>query len=135
MAKPKIKVKTKLNKKVKVKQKYPLVRIFLRAEFNNTIVTLTDLEGKVISWSSAGKVGFKGAKKSTPFAAQRATEEVLEKVRAVEAGSVQLTIWGAGQGRDAFLRTIQATDLQVESIHDVTGFPHGGPKSKNKRRV
>jgi small subunit ribosomal protein S11 len=129
------KVKTKLNKKSKIKQKYPIVRIFLRAEFNNTIVTLTDLEGKVIAWSSAGKVGFKGAKKSTPFAAQRATEEILEKVKAVEASSLQLVIWGAGQGRDPFLRTIQATDLQIDSIQDVTGFPHGGVKSKNKRRV
>lgn len=128
-------IKSKTNKKSKIKQKYPIVRIALRAEFNNSIVTLTDLQGKVLAWSSSGKVGFKGTKKSTPFAAQKATEEILQKVKQVEASSVHLVIKGAGMGRDAFLRTLQSSDLQIESIKDVTGFAFGGVKLKNRRRV
>jgi small subunit ribosomal protein S11 len=134
MASPRIK-KVKTVKKTKAKLKLPIVRIFLRAETNNSIVTLTDLDGRVIGWSSSGKVGFKGTKKSTPFAAQKATEEILERVRSVDANTVHLTIWGHGAGRDSFLRTIQGTDLQIETIQDVTGFPFGGPKAKNRRRV
>jgi small subunit ribosomal protein S11 len=125
----------KTNKKTKIKQKYPIVRIFLRAEFNNSIVTLTDLQGKVLAWTSSGKVGFKGSKKSTPFAAQRATEEILDRVRQVEASTVHLVIHGAGMGRDSFLRTIQSSDVQIESIKDVTGFPFGGDRPKKRRRV
>ncbi len=128
-------LKTKVNKKVKIKQKYPLLRLFLRAELNNSILTLTDLDGKVLAWSSAGKCGFKGSKKSTPFAAQKATEEILDKLKAYEASSVQIVIWGAGMGRDSFLRSLQTMDIQIESIKDVTGFPFGGPKPKKRRRV
>jgi len=117
------------------KLKLPVVRLFIRAQFNNSIITLTDLQGKVLAWSSSGKIGFRGSKKSTPFAAQKATEEVLEQVKAVEASSVHLVMKGAGMGRDAFLRAVQATDLQIESIEDKTGFPHGGVRSKKQRRV
>jgi len=131
----KVAFKPKTNKKTKIKQKYPIVRIFLRAEFNNSIITLTDLQGKVISWSSSGKSGFKGSKKSTPFAAQKATEEIMERVRQVEASSAHIVIKGAGMGRDSFLRSIQSSDLVIESIKDVTGFPFGGVKPKNRRRV
>jgi small subunit ribosomal protein S11 len=127
--------KVKTNKKPKAKQKFPIVRIFLRAEFNNSIITLTDLQGKVLAWTSSGKSGFKGSKKSTPFAAQKATEEILDRVRQVEASSVHLVIKGAGMGRDSFLRSIQSSDLQIESIKDVTGFPFGGVRSKKRRRV
>jgi small subunit ribosomal protein S11 len=127
--------KNKTVKKNKVKIKLPIAIINLRAEFNNTIITLTDLEGKVLSWSSSGKVGFKGSKKSTPFAAQKATEEVLEKLKQFDSKSVHLKIWGAGLGRDSFLRTIQATDIVIESIKDTTGFPFGGVRQKKRRRV
>lgn len=122
-------------KKSKIKKKLPIVRIFLRAEFNNSIVTLTDLEGKVLAWSSSGKCGFKGSRKSTPFACQKATEEILDKCKEVEASSANIVIWGAGMGRESFLRTLQASDLQIESVKDVTGFPFGGPTKKKKRRV
>jgi small subunit ribosomal protein S11 len=126
---------TKVVKKAKIKQKFPLLKIFMRAELNNSIVTLTDLDGKVLAWSSAGKSGFKGSKKSTPYAAQKATEEILDKLKAYDTSTVHITIWGAGMGRDSFLRTIQGTDLQIESIKDVTGFPHGGARPKKRRRV
>jgi small subunit ribosomal protein S11 len=128
------KIATKV-KKSKIKIKLPIARIFMRAEFNNSIITLTDLQGKVLAWSSSGKVGFKGSKKSTPFAAQKATEEVLEKLKEYETNTVHLEVWGAGMGRDSFLRAIQATDLQVETIKDVTGFPFGGVTPRKRRRV
>lgn len=132
MASSKSSVKSKKNK---VKQKMPIVRLFLRANYNNSIVTLTDLEGRVITWASAGSVGFKGSKKSTPFAAQKATEKVLEYAKMLEANTVHLEINGAGMGRDSFLRAVQNSGLQIDSIKDVTGFPFGGVKPKNRRRV
>jgi small subunit ribosomal protein S11 len=135
MAKVATKTK-KLVKKVKVKKiKLPIARLFFRAEFNNSILTLTDLQGKVIAWASAGKAGFKGSKKSTPFAAQKAVEEILEKLKTYETTSVHLVIKGAGMGRDAFLRAVQQTSFQIESIKDVTGFPFGGVRKKKRRRV
>jgi small subunit ribosomal protein S11 len=129
------KVSKEKGKKTKVKKKLSVVKIFLRAEFNNSIVTLTDLDGKVLYWSTSGKVGFKGAKKSTPFASQKATEDVLDRVKAMEASSAHIVIKGAGMGRDSFLRTIQSSDLQIESIKDITGFPFGGCKPAKRRRV
>jgi small subunit ribosomal protein S11 len=124
-----------IKRKPKLKKKVPIVRIFLNAAFNNSIVTLTDLEGKVIAWASSGKVGFKGSKKSTPFAAQRVTEEVLEVYKIVEANSAHVVIKGAGGGRDSFLRALQSANVQIESIKDVTTFPHGGPTKRKRRRV
>lgn len=126
---------TKTKKPTKLKRKIPIVRLFLYAAFNNTILTLTELDGKVIAWSSAKKVGFKGAKKSTPFAAQKVSEEILERVKQLESTNVHIVIKGAGMGRDAFLRAIQNSDLQVDSIKDVTGFPFGGVTLKKRRRV
>jgi small subunit ribosomal protein S11 len=131
----KVPPKVKTNKKSKLKQKYPIVKICMRAGFNNSIVTLTDLTGNVISWSSSGHAGFKGSKKSTPFAAQKACESILDKVKQVEATSAHLIIKGAGMGRDSFIRAIQSSDLQIESIKDETGFPFGGTRSKKRRRV
>jgi small subunit ribosomal protein S11 len=121
--------------KKKAKQKHPIVRLCIKANFNNSIVTATDLEGKVLAWSSAGKIGFKGTKKSTPFAAQKATEDLLEKVKAFDTSSAHLIIKGAGMGRDSFLRAIQASGLQIESVRDATGFPFGGVRPKPRRRV
>jgi small subunit ribosomal protein S11 len=135
MAKMKSKTPLKISKKSRLKERHPISKIYLSAKQNNSIVTLTDLEGKVIAWSSSGKSGFKGAKKSTPFAAQKATEEVLEKAKIIDSSSFHVIVKGAGQGRDAFLRAIQASGIQIESIKDTTGFPFGGPKAKNRRRV
>ena len=130
------KANPKLNvRKTKSKQKLPVVRICMRAQFNNSIITLTDLDGKVLAWSSSGASGFKGAKKKTPFAAQKATETILEKVKLLEATNAQIVIKGAGMARDYFLRAIQASDLQLDSIKDATGFPFGGTKPSKRRRV
>jgi small subunit ribosomal protein S11 len=130
MAKP-----NKTLKKSKLKKKIGSVKIYLAAKLNNTIVTLSDQEGKVVAWSSSGKAGFKGAKKSTPFAAQKVTEEVLEKVKMVDAKSADIFIKGPGAGRDSFIRTLQNADIQINSITDTTGFPFGGCRPKKRRRV
>jgi small subunit ribosomal protein S11 len=127
--------KVKTVKKTKIKQKHPILRVFLRAELNNSIITLTDMEGRVLAWSSSGKCGFKGSKKSTPFAAQKATEEILDKAKSFDTSTLHIELWGAGMGRDSFLRTLQGTDFKIDSIKDITGFPFGGPKPKKRRRV
>jgi small subunit ribosomal protein S11 len=134
MAKP-TKNTTTRQKKIKIKQKYPIARLFLRANFNNSIVTLTDLQGKVLTWSSSGKSGFKGSKKSTPFAAQKATEEVLTTAKNYEVSTLHVEINGAGMGRDSFIRAIQSSGMQVESIKDKTSFAFGGVTLKKRRRV
>jgi small subunit ribosomal protein S11 len=120
----------KVVKKVKAKKlKIPLAKIFLKANFNNSIITLTDLEGKVLAWSSSGKMGFKGSKKSTPFASQKATEDVLLAAKTYEVSTVHLQINGGGMGRDSFIRAVQA------AIKDTTSFPFGGPTLRKRRRV
>lgn len=135
MARMKSKTPVKLSKKSRLKEKHPITRIYLKANQNNSIITLTDLEGKVMAWSSSGKAGFKGTKKSTPFASQKATEEIIDKARLVETSSFHVIINGGGGGRDSFLRVIQSSGIQIESIKDTTGFAFGGPKQKNRRRV
>jgi small subunit ribosomal protein S11 len=123
-------------KKVKAKKiKVPIAKLYLKANFNNSIVTLTDLNGAVLAWSSSGKSGFKGSKKSTPFAAQKATEEVLAVAKNYETNSIHIQINGAGMGRDAFIRAIQASNLQIDSIKDTTSFAFGGVTLKKRRRV
>lgn len=122
-------------KKAKSKQKHPIVKIHFAAKFNNSIITITDLQDKVLVWSSSGKIGFKGSKKATPFAAQKATEDVLEKLKAFETTNVSIIIKGPGMGRDSFIRFVQNSDLQIDSIKDATGFPFGGVSPKKRRRV
>jgi small subunit ribosomal protein S11 len=134
MARPSKNTTTR-QKKNKIKQKYPIARIFLKANFNNSIVTLTDLQGKVLAWSSSGKSGFKGSKKSTPFAAQKATEDVLATAKNYDVSTLHIEINGAGMGRDSFVRAIQSSGLQVESIRDKTSFAFGGVTLKKRRRV
>lgn len=127
--------KKSLVKRKKIKKVVHIVRLCIDSNFNNSLVTLTDLEGKVIAWSTAGKIGFKGSKKSTPFAAQKATEELLDICKEIEANTAHLIIKGSGQGRDAFLRSVQSSDLGIASIKDATGFPFGGARKARKRRV
>jgi len=110
-------------------------RAYIRSTFNNTIITLTDLEGNVISWGSSGTAGFKGSRKGTAYAAQRATAEVAR--RGMEHGlrQVEIYIKGPGSGREASIRTLQASGLNVSSIRDVTPVPHNGCRPPKKRRV
>jgi len=108
---------------------------YVRSTFNNTMVSITDPKGEVISWSSAGAVGFKGTKKGTPFAAQLAAETVAKK--ALEAGMKRVDVYvkGPGSGRETAIRSLQAAGLEVASIHDVTPVPHNGCRPPKKRRV
>lgn len=126
---------TTRQKKIKIKVKHPIARLCLKANFNNSIITLTDLQGKVLYWSSSGKSGFKGSKKSTPFASQKATEEVLAAAKNYDVSTLHIEIKGAGMGRDSFIRAIQASNIQIESIQDKTSFAFGGVTLKKRRRV
>lgn len=107
----------------------------IRSTFNNTIVTIADMEGNVLSWASAGELGFRGSRKSTPFAAQMAAE--LATRNAMEHGlkNVEVYVKGPGAGREAAIRALQATGLEVNSIKDVTPIPHNGCRPPKRRRV
>ena len=107
----------------------------IRSTFNNTIVTITDVQGNSIGWSSAGALGFKGSRKSTPFAAQMAAETAAKS--AVENGmkTLEVTVKGPGAGREAAIRSLQAAGLEVTAIVDVTPVPHNGCRPPKRRRV
>jgi small subunit ribosomal protein S11 len=123
--------------KVKRREKRVVVEgnAFIQSTFNNTIVTVTDLNGEVISWASSGSVGFKGTKKGTPFAAQLAAENAAR--RAVDLGMKRINIFikGPGSGRETAIRSIGTTGMSVVSIRDVTGVPHNGCRPPKRRRV
>ncbi|MET3616824.1 small subunit ribosomal protein S11 [Peptoniphilus olsenii] len=103
--------------------------------FNNTMVTLTDVNGNVISWASAGQLGFRGSRKSTPFAAQEAAQEAAEKAKEHGLKSVDVYVKGPGSGREAAIRSLQASGLEVTTIKDVTPIPHNGCRPPKRRRV
>ena len=107
----------------------------VQASFNNTIVTITDLDGNVVTWASAGKVGFKGSRKSTPFAAQVAAEASARE--ALNLGMKRVEVWvkGPGSGREAAIRSLQAAGLEISAIKDVTPIPHNGCRPPKRRRV
>lgn len=105
------------------------------ATFNNTIVTLTDREGNVIVWSSCGSVGFKGSKKSTPFAAQIAAKNAAKKALETGLRDVEVFVKGPGSGRESAIRAIQAAGLRISAIKDVTPIPHNGCRPPKRRRV
>lgn len=107
----------------------------VQASFNNTIVTITDGEGHVICWSSAGKAGFKGSRKSTPFAAQVAAEASAREALSHGMRRVEVWVKGPGSGREAAIRSIQAAGLEVTAIRDVTPIPHNGCRPPKRRRV
>jgi small subunit ribosomal protein S11 len=107
----------------------------VQASFNNTIITITDMDGAVITWASAGKVGFKGSRKSTPFAAQVAAEASARE--ALNLGMKRVEVWvkGPGAGREAAIRSLQAAGLEISAIKDVTPIPHNGCRPPKRRRV
>ena len=110
-------------------------RAYIAATFNNTIVTITTDTGNTLAWSSAGAKGFKGTRKSTPYAASVAMEEVAKKALDRGIKTVDVYIKGPGSGRDSALRAIKSVGLSIAQIADVTPIPHNGPRSKKKRRV
>lgn len=107
----------------------------IKSSFNNTIVTITDTEGNVISWASAGAIGFKGSKKSTPFAAQMAAEKAARAAMEHGLRKVEVLVKGPGSGRDTALRSLQNTGIEVSSIKDVTPVPHNGCRQPKRRRT
>jgi small subunit ribosomal protein S11 len=107
----------------------------IRSTFNNTIVTLADTNGNVISWCSAGQLGFKGSRKSTPFAAQMAAEEAAKKAMEHGLKIVEVFVKGPGSGREAAIRSLQASGLEVSMIKDTTPVPHNGCRPPKRRRV
>ncbi len=109
---------------------------YIHSTFNNTIITVTNLNGDVLCWSSAGEVGFKGTKKGTPFAAQKTAEEVARKAKeGFELGQVRVVVKGPGGGRETAIRTLQAAGLKVISIREGTPIPHNGCRPPKKRKV
>ena len=110
-------------------------KVFISATFNNTIVTVTDRDGNTVCWGSSGMAGFKGARKSTPYAATTAVEAVARKAQSRGLREVEVYIKGPGAGRDAALRAIKAVGLSITLIADVTPIPHNGVRPKKKRRV
>jgi small subunit ribosomal protein S11 len=110
-------------------------QVHIFASFNNTIVTVTDTEGNTISWGSAGSAGFKGSRKSTPFAARLAAEQALKAAQQLGLQDVELFVKGPGPGRENAIRAVQALGLRVRSISDITPVPHNGCRPPKKRRV
>jgi small subunit ribosomal protein S11 len=131
MARPK---KGKGTKK-RVKKNIPNGIAHIQATFNNTIVSITDINGNVVSWSSAGSRGFKGSRKSTPFAAQQAAEDAARKAMDHGMKSIDVYVKGPGSGRESALRSLQAAGLRVNLIKDVTPIPHNGCRPPKRRRV
>lgn len=110
-------------------------KIFISATFNNTLVTVTNDKGETVSWSSSGSRGFKGARKSTPYAASLAVEDAAKKALEKGLKTVEVFVKGPGSGRDSALRAIRSAGLSIAMIADITPIPHNGPRAKKKRRV
>jgi small subunit ribosomal protein S11 len=130
MAKPGKRVRKKIERK-----NIPNGIAHIQATFNNTIVTITDVSGNVISWSTSGTKGFKGSRKSTPFAAQVAAEDAARKAQEHGLRSVEVWVKGPGSGRESALRALQAVGLNISLIKDVTPIPHNGCRPPKRRRV
>ncbi len=125
----------KSTRKKKEKKNVPTGVAHVQSTFNNTIITITDLEGRVVSWSSAGAMGFKGSRKGTPFAAQVAGEDTARKAKEHGVKRVEVYVKGPGSGREAAIRSLQAAGLQISIIKDVTPIPHNGCRPPKRRRV
>lgn len=130
MAKPKKKASKRREKKM-----VPTGRAYIQATFNNTIVTISDTEGNVVCWSSAGSLGFRGSRKGTPFAAQQASVTAANKVRDMGMRTIEVSVKGPGSGRDSAIRGLQNAGLEIRAIRDVTPIPHNGCRPPKKRRV
>jgi len=122
-------------KKRKVKRNVPKAVAHIKASFNNTIVSVTDPNGDVICWGSAGTIGFKGSRKSTPFAAQRAAEKCADIAIKNGVKEIDVRVKGPGAGRESAIRSLQARGLKVRTIEDVTPLPHNGCRPRKRRRV
>jgi small subunit ribosomal protein S11 len=122
-------------RKKKAHKKVSEGKAYIQSSFNNTVVTITDMEGNVIAWGSSGTAGFKGSRKGTPYAAQIAARDAAHRAMADGLHRVEVYIKGPGSGREAAIRALQATGITVTAIRDVTPIPHDGCRPKGRRRV
>lgn len=122
-------------KKGKDKGRVPRGRVYINATFNNTIITITDMNGNSIAWASGGSLEFKGSRKATPYAAQLAARSALDKARERGLHEVEIYVRGPGVGREQAIRTLAASGLRVSLIKDITPVPHNGCRPRKKRRV
>mgnify|MGYP001564183881 FL=1 len=116
-------------------KKLNIGNIYIRASYNNTIVTVADVKGNVIAWASAGSLGFSGPKKATPFAASKVIEAIAEKIRRIGPQNLHIFIQGVGGGRESAIRSLANRGFNILSIQDITPVPHNGPRPKKVRRV
>ena len=121
--------------KKKVRRNVPRAVIYVQATFNNTIITVTDPNGEVICWDSAGTIGYKGSRKSTPFAAQKAAERVAEKAMKMGVREAEVRIKGPGAGRESAIRALSGHGMKIRAIEDRTPIPHNGCRPRKRRRV
>lgn len=127
----------KVKKKTKKKIKRTVIEgiVYIKSSFNNTLITIADKDGNVVAWASGGLVGFKGSRKSTPFAAQISADQAAKKAIAMGMKQVQVEVVGPGSGRESAVRAIQSSGLRVTGIRDRTKVPHNGCRPKKRRRV
>jgi len=127
--------KKKTKTRRRERKSVPTGRAYIQSSFNNTIVTLTDLQGNALAWGSSGTAGFKGSRKGTPYAAQMAARDAARKAMIHGLRQVEVFIKGPGSGREAAIRSLQGSGLYITGIRDVTAIPHGGCRPPKRRRV
>jgi len=127
--------KKKSRRRKKVKRNIEKGQAHIKSTFNNTIISITDEEGKVVAWSSAGKVGYQGSRKSTPFAAQLAAENAAEEAKDMGMKDIEIFVKGPGSGRESAIRTLQSAGLNITLIKDITPIPHNGCRPPKRRRI
>src|SRR5262245_50505896 len=126
---------TEPKKKARIRKNVGKATAHVKASFNNTIVTITDSSGQVIAWDSAGTIGYKGSRKSTPYAAQRAAEKVADKIKKMGVHELEVLVRGPGSGRESAIRALSNSGIEIKIIEDVTPLPHNGCRSRKRRRV
>lgn len=122
-------------KKKKIRKNIVKAIAHIQSTFNNTVITVTDLNGDSLCWDSGGTIGYKGSRKSTPFAAQKASERCAEKAKKFGVKEIEVRVKGPGAGRESAIRAMQAAGLEIKGIEDVTPLPHNGCRPRKKRRV
>ena len=122
-------------RKARVRKNVGKAIAHVKASFNNTIITVIDSAGQVLAWDSAGTIGYKGSRKSTPFAAQRAAEKVADKIKKMGVHELEVLVRGPGSGRESAIRALSNSGIEVKSIEDVTPLPHNGCRARKRRRV
>ena len=137
LLKEKEKIDIKLQKEIKLepRQKITEGRVYIFSSYNNTIISLADPKGNVLTWASAGAIGFKGAKKATPFAASKVAETVVDRAKKIGIEKVRVLVKGIGSGRESAIRSLASRGLEIDSIKDITPIPHNGCRPPKVRRV